>query len=60
MWVLDQPPYSSQGNGRQSPDEEENPRSRYRQMLEGQARPQVHSRYVKQEHEFKFPYTLNN
>ena len=46
-WVSAQPPYSSQKNGRQSPrvepvkqgdrppDAEENPGSRYRQMLGG-------------------------
>ena len=57
-WVLGQPPFSPQGNGRQSPsvepvkqgdrspDSEKNPESRYRQRVEGQARPEVHSRYI--------------
>ena len=54
--VLAQPPYSMQGNGRQSPraepfkmgdrppDAEENQGSQYRQRLLGQARPRADSR----------------
>ena len=57
-WVLAQPPYSPQENGRQLPwvepcnqgdklpDAEENARSRHRQRLGGQARPRAHSRYI--------------
>ena len=32
--------------GVRPPDAEENPGSRYRQRLEGQARPRLHSRYI--------------
>ena len=57
-WVLAQPHYSPQGNGRLLPrgepknqgdrphDAEENPGSRYRQRLGAQARPRAHSRYI--------------
>ena len=54
-WVLANPPYSPQENGRQSPwvelggrppDLDENPGSQYLQRLGGRARPQVHSRYI--------------
>ena len=57
-WVLTQNHYSPQGNGRQSPkvepfkkldippDAEENPGSRDRQRLGGQARTRAYSRYI--------------
>ena len=57
-WVLSQPPYSSEGNRRQSPrveqfnqgdrapDAEENAGSWNRQRLGGQARPRAYSRYI--------------
>ena len=57
-WVLAQPPYSLQGNRRQSPrvepskqgvtppDVEENPGSWYHQRLGGQTGPRAHSRYI--------------
>ena len=68
-WVLAQPPYSLQGNGRQSPKvepfkhedrplyAEENPGSRCRQRLGRKARARAHSRYihVKQENHERRP-----
>ena len=46
--IVAQPPYSPQGNGRQSTNAEDNPgaRSRYRQKLGEQPGPQAHSRYI--------------
>ena len=69
-WVIAQPPYSSQGNGRQSPgwnqgdrtpDTEENPGSHYRQKMGVQARPRAHSRYIHVKNNTRAgPLTPNN